>query len=268
MTTMDVKPKVQSLGRGLRILEHIADQSHPVRLAELSELLGVEKSSAYRLVATLADRGYVRKDSQTDGYVLYKKVFELAGKLVGYRLLKEYAPKYLEALATKTGETSHLAILSSGKVLLIDYRFGSRPIGVTSQSGRVEPIHCTALGKALLAGCDLAQLCRILDEQPLQRYTPKTITSLTRLAAECRAAMCEGLAFDNEEFHNGVRCVASPVFDFSGKVVAALGISGPAANLPVATLKKHGLNICACALELSKEMGYQPNEQIKKEKRP
>lgn len=262
--TIDVKPKVQSLGRGLFILEYIADQDHPVRLAELSKLLGIEKSSAYRLAATLADRDYLRKDPQTDGYVLHKKVFEIAGRLASHRQLKEYAPRYLEELAAKTGETSHLAVLSSGKVLLSDYRFGSHPIGVTSQSGRMEPLHCTALGKALLAGCDISQLRRILGEKPLRRHTPKTITSLTRLAEECRAAMVEGLAYDNEEFYRGVRCVASPVFDFSEKVVAALGISGPSENLPVAALKKHGREIRACALELSREIGFQPNEQIEK----
>jgi len=257
--TMDIKPKVQSLGRGLYLLEYIAEQDHPVRLAELASLLGVEKSSAYRLVATLADRGYVRKDPHTDGYVLHRKVLELAGKLAGHRQLKECAPKYLEELAEKTGETSHLAVLSSGKVLLVDYRFGSRPIGVTSQAGHAEPLHCTALGKALLAGHDLAQLRSILGGKPLQRYTARTITSLAKLAGECRSAMLDGLAFDNEEFHDGVRCVAAPVFDFSGKVVAGLGISGPSANLPLAVLKEHGLKLRACALKLSHELGYQPN---------
>jgi len=257
---MDIRPKVQSLGRGLYILEYIAEQDHPVRLAELAALLGVEKSSAYRLVATLADRGYVRKDSRADGYVLSRKVLELAGKLAGHSRLKECAPKFLEELAEKTGETSHLAVLSSGKVLLVDYRFGSRPIGVISQSGHAEPLHCTALGKALLAGYDLEELRRVLGSGPLRRYTSKTITNPARLAEECGAAMRDGLAFDHEEFHEGVRCVAAPVFDFSGKVVAALGISGPASNLPPAVLKKHGLKTCACALELSKEMGYQPKE--------
>ncbi|MCG2660711.1 MAG: IclR family transcriptional regulator [Kiritimatiellae bacterium] len=259
------KPKVQSLDRGLRLLEFIANQDHSARLNDLADLLGIEKSSACRLVVTLMERGYVRKDSRTNGYVLHEKVFELAGKLAVHRQLKEHASKYLERLARQTDETAHLAVLGSGRVVFIDHCFGSQPLGVTSQSGCVEPLHCTALGKALMAGWSVSQLRQIFGPGPLRRYTSKTITRLAELAQVCQTVRRDCLAFDHEERHAGIRCVAAPVFDFSGRIVAALGISGPTERLPDVVLKKHGRRAQSCALALSQEMGYQNAEPPKKQ---
>ena len=251
-----VKQRIQSLSRGLQILDFIADHDRPVRLAELARLLEIEKSSACRLVLTLADHGYVRQDPETGGYLLDDKVFELAGKLAAHRRVQECARKYLRQLARETGETAHLAVRGTEGVVFTDHEFGIQPVGVTSRWGNSEPFHCTALGKALLAGCTEEELRRVLGSKPLKAYTPKTVTRIKDLLQHCRKAHADHLAMDNEEYRPGVRCLASPIFDFRGHIVAALGISGPAARLTPKQLARCSNLVRQCARQLSAELGH------------
>jgi len=253
-----VKQRIQSLARGLQILDFIADHDRPVRLAELAQLLEIEKSSACRLVLTLADRGYVRPDPETGGYLLDDKVFELAGKLAAHRRVQECARKYLQLLARETGETAHLAVRGTTGVVFTDHEFGDQPVGVTSRWGSSEPFHCTALGKALLAGTTEDELRRLLGDKPLKSYTAKTITRIRDLFLQCRKAHAERLAVDNEEYRPGIRCLASPIVDFRGHIVAAIGISGPADRLNPKQLARHAERVRQSARDLSAELGHRP----------
>ncbi len=254
------RQRIQSLDRGLQILEYIANHDGPVRLVELAQLIGIEKSSACRLVLTLADRGYVRQDPETTGYLLDEKVFELAGRLASQRRIQDHVRKYLRHLAQETGETSHLAVRGKGGVVFVDHEFGSQPVAVTSQWGSSEPFHCTALGKALLAGVTEEELKDILGTKSLKQYTPRTVTRLADLAKECRKAREELVAMDDEEYRPGVRCLAAPVFDFRGQVIAAIGISGPLERLTDDTVNAFKQTVKTCARELSFELGHRSDE--------
>ncbi|MDY6913048.1 MAG: IclR family transcriptional regulator [Planctomycetota bacterium] len=253
-----VKQRIQSLDRGLRILEYIAGREKPVRLGELAALLKVEKSSAHRLAGTLADRGYIRRDAESLGYVLHDKVFALAGKSASQRHLHGLARKYLRKLARQTGEMAHLAVRGGDRAVLVDHEFGSNPVGVTTQWGASEPLHCTAIGKALLAGMDKAELKEILTASPLKRYTATTVTTINKLAEQCRQVGQRRLAFDYAEFRENMNCVASPVYGFRGCVVAAIGISGPVEQLNKTATRKAGNFVRDCAMKLSVELGYRP----------
>ena len=251
------RQRIQSLDRGLRILEYIAERDRPTRLGELADLLGVEKSSAHRLVNTLADRGYVRQDVDTLGYVLRDKVFELAGALASRRSVQEYARKYLRKLARETGETAHLAVPGDKNVVLMDHEFGENPVAVTTQWGSNEPLYCTALGKAILAGKSSAEMKELLGPGRLKRYTKNTITRIDELARQCRQVEKELVAFDIEEFNKGMNCLAGPVYDFRGQVVAAIGISGPVERVNKTTMGQMAELVRQCARKLSGELGYQ-----------
>ena len=250
--------RIQSLDRGLQILEFIAQQNQPVRLAELAELLGVEKSSAHRLVSTLADRGYVRQDSETLGYVLYEKIFALASKVASHRRVHEYARKYLRKLAQETGETSHLAVPGDKSVVLVDHEFGSNPVAVTTRWGSDEPLYCTAVGKAVLAGKSDTELKELLGPGRLKRYTKNTITRIDELAKQCQQVEEEQVAFDHEEYQEGMTCLASPVYDFRGRVVAAIGMSSPVERIAESGIKVLAEAVRQCAHGLSAELGYRP----------
>ena len=246
---------IQSLDRGLQILEYVAEQGRPVRLSELAQLLGVEKSSAHRLASTLAVRGYLRQDSKSPGFLLDDKVFTLAGSLDLQRDARQQARRYLQTLVKETGETAHMAVRCRAQAVLVDHEFGSHPVAVTTRWGNSEPLHCTALGKALLAGMNKTQLQEILGKQ-LKRYTKNTITRLDDLMKECRLTKERDIAFDRAEFRQDTNCIASSVHDFRGRVVAAIGISGPAHRLSGRLLQRCAQVVKKCARELSGELGY------------
>lgn len=250
------RQRIQSLDRGLQILEYVADKTRPARLAELAELLGVEKSSAHRLVKTLQDRGYVRQDPQTMGYLLHDRIFSLASKLASHMQIHQCAHKYLQRLAGESGETAHLAVRGAGAVVFIDHEFGSHAVGVTTRWGSSEPFHCTALGKALLAGMTRDELKVALGDAPLKRYTRNTITTLSQLADQCVQAERDGVAYDLCEYHDNMNCIGSPIRDFRGKIIAAIGISGPIERMEGQVLKKAAAMVKQNADELSGELGY------------
>jgi DNA-binding IclR family transcriptional regulator len=255
------KQFIQSLDRGLQILESICEQDRPVRLGQMAELLGVEKSSAYRLVSTLAERGYVCQDPSTGGYVPHEKLFDLAGRTGSRRRIQEYARKHLRRLAQETGETAHIGVRRMDKVVFIDHEFSRQPVAVICQYGDAEPLHCTALGKSLLAGLTEPELRLILGPEPLKKFTIRTITQYAHLVRQCRQAETSLLSEDNEEYRPGVRCLASPIFDIRGQVIAAIGISGPVERITDRTAAAAGQLVRQCAWELSREMGYREAER-------
>ncbi|NLX06669.1 MAG: IclR family transcriptional regulator [Phycisphaerae bacterium] len=248
--------RIQSLDRGLQLLEYIAEQERPVRLTEMARLLEVEKSSAYRLVNTLATRGYVRQEPESSGYLLDERVFDLAGRLAGRRRLGDLARRHLVCLARETGETAHLGVLGDRAVVLVDHEFGSHAVGVTSRSGSSEPLYCTALGKALLAGMTEDELRTAVRSETLKRHTERTVTTYGQLAEETGSVMRTGLARDWEEYRAGVRCLASPVFDFRSRIIGAIGISGPKERIDEQAMTDHGERVRREALALSAELGF------------
>jgi len=252
--------RIQSLDRGLQILELIAESQQGTSLEELARMLEVEKSSACRLVNTLIERGYVVKDRAC--YFLHDKIFELAGQSASGKRIQTCARKYLLNLVQATGETAHLGVRAGNSreppsgVVLVDHEFGKHALGVTSQWGDREPCHCTALGKALLAGRSEAELKSIMGPGSLKIYTDKTMTRIEQLFHQCRKVRSERLAVDDEEYRQGVRCLASPIFDFRGEIVAAIGISAPTVRMTDSQMEKTGLIVRDAGVEMSRELGY------------
>jgi len=248
--------RIQSLDRGLQILEYVAEQDQTVRLAELADLLGIEKSSAHRLAATLINRAYLKQDPDTLGYAVSDRVFTLAGKVASKRGLQQHARKFLKRVARETGEPSHLAVPTSAGPTFLDHEFGTHPIAVTTRWGQSEPYHCTAIGKALLAGMDKTDIQQALGPARLKAYTEKTITRISALVEECAEVVRTGVAYDREEYRLGMICIAAPIHDFRNCVIAAIGISGPVERMTAKILDKNCAILLTHARELSREMGY------------
>jgi DNA-binding IclR family transcriptional regulator len=213
--------EIQSLARGLIILQLLADSSGGITITDLAENLGVDKGTASRLVSTLGGFGYVERDEETRRYFLGSQVIALSRKALSRMPLRETAKPFLSELMQKTGECAHLAIHANGKALYIDQVESPATLRVNAQVGTMNPLHCTALGKVLLA-YGAASLPATLES-----FTPKTIVDYGRLAANLEEIRQTGYAVDDEEFDMGVRCIAVPVFDFRGKAIGAIGISGP-----------------------------------------
>ncbi len=216
-STKDVKFDRSGPGsatRILRVLECFLPSDHDLSLSQIAERLSMTKSSIHRALTTLSVHGLVEQDPVTRRYRLGIRLFEIGAAAIHQRGLHGAAHPALVELATATGEACHLAVLSRTEAVYI-YR---------------APIHCTSIGKVLLAWGSTNLLRRLIDGG-LRQYTPETITSPTKLAEELERVRAKGYALDDGEYEVGLRCVAAPIRDHAGAVVAAIGIAGPASRL-------------------------------------
>jgi len=178
-------PSIQSLDRGLFILEAVARSSDPVALGHLTDLLGIDRSSVFRLANTLRRRGFLANPNGRKDYVLGPSIWRLSRKHDWSNVLITFSHEHLKRLAVRTGETTHLAMREGRQAFFIDHFHSSRQIIVISgQTGEFVPLHCTAHGKALLLDCEAADLKSIFGTGPLQSYTSRTIVSIKQLARE------------------------------------------------------------------------------------
>lgn len=254
---MNTTQPIQSLDRGLILLEAVAHASRPVSLAELMAVLKIDRSSVFRLANTLTRRGYLAQLPESKRYALGSSIWRLASLFRFENLLLQVARPHISALAEETGETTHVAVREGSQAVLIDRQLTLQTVGVAGAGeGAGMPLHSSGLGKALLADFDRAGLARLLGAAPLARFTRRTITTLDGLAAACAQVRARGYAVDDEEGYDGVRCLGAPIRDASGAVVAAVGISAPAERLLRPAVKKAAARVVGSAAAISRELGY------------
>ena len=247
---------IQSLQRGLSILEMIARNGAGVTMAEVSRKIGLHPSTTFHLLRTLTTLGYLVQEETSREYHLGSKIFQLAASAwTEVQLLRISAPLLTE-MAQQTGETSHLAIFDNGEVIVINKIDGSGPVRLADRVGYPRPAHCTAIGKVLLAHLPEAEFKAFLERGELRVYTPKTTTSASVLEAELGRVRMQGYAFDDEEFAQGIRCLAAPVRNFTDQVVAAVGISGPVWRVSLDRVAQLTEFVKAMGHRLSRELGY------------
>ncbi|NPV85792.1 MAG: IclR family transcriptional regulator [Anaerolineae bacterium] len=241
--------EIQSLARGLQILERIAESPQGVSITELAEVFGIDKGSVSRLLQTLAKYGFAEKVASTRRYVLGAQVVRLSRVMLARMPLRETARPFLTRLVEQTGECAHLAILAQGQALYIDQQESPFSLRVTTGVGTMAPLFCTALGKVLLAFCYLP-----LPE--LKPYTARTITDPLMLERHLEIVRAQGYAIDDEEYNVGVRCIAVPVYDDRASCVAAIGISGPTSRLTLEKIPETAQAVVATGKELSALLGF------------
>ena len=194
-------PPVQSVERALSLLEAVARSAEPVPLASLTDVLGIDPSSVFRLANTLKRRGFLANPNGRKHYVLGPAVWRLSREYDWSRMLISICREAVKALAMRTGETAHLAVREGREVFFIDhYASGDQGVIVAGQTGKLMPLHCTAHGKALLADFGLAELRALYGATPLERYTARTSVSLPDLAKACSSVRAEGFAADDGEY--------------------------------------------------------------------
>ncbi len=222
-------PVLSSVSKALALLEAFTDEKPELTLSELARRIGAHKSSAFRLLSTLQAHGFVQRSPAGRGYRLGWKPLELAGRL--RHGLRELAAPFLEELAGQSGEIVHLSVLDGRQIVYLDKHGRSQPLTVSTRVGGRSPAHASAMGKALLAGLSAAELRRLLGGRRLERFTPTTITAPRRLARELQAIRRQGFALDNEEAFPGIRCLAAPLRDGEGRVLAAVSVTVPAQRM-------------------------------------
>jgi DNA-binding IclR family transcriptional regulator len=245
-------PPVQSVERALSLLEVVAKSAEPVPLAQLTKVLGIDPSSVFRLANTLKRRGFLANPNGRKHYVLGPAVWRLSREYDWSRMLISICREPIKALANRTGETAHLAVREARQVFFIDHQAsGDQGVIVAGQTGKLLPLHCTAQGKALLADFELADLEALYGATPLEKYTARTIVSVAELASACARIRTDGYATDDAECLDEVACVAAPLRDRSGIVIASIGISAPATRLSEGRDVVLAQHVCEVAAQIN-----------------
>lgn len=220
---------IQSLDRGLRIIQDLIDADRPLRMQEIAQRYDIDKASAYRFLNTLQQFGIARKDRHTKRYTVGSRLLSWLALSRSRLPLIDLARPSLRALTAATRQSAHLAILSHDKVLLVDYVAADSVVQIKNRIGVLEPLHCTAVGKAILACLPEHDRNALLDDMELVRFTPTTITSRPALERQLAQIRAEGIAVDRAEFSDLLYCVAVPVRGADGIPLCSVGISVVAA---------------------------------------
>jgi IclR family transcriptional regulator, KDG regulon repressor len=247
---------IQSLDRGLEILDLMAGKGGEISVTEAARHLGVDPSTASRLLATLQSRGFVDQSMDTHRFRLGTKLIQLSNRLLESLSLGTIGHEEVRALVEQTGEGAQLAIMGRAYAVFIDHVDGPERLTIATNVGDHDPLHCTAIGRALLSGMSDDEARDLLQRTRLERYTPRTLVAMNEIMERVRQARRQGYAFDDEERYIGVQCVASPVRDHTGRVVAAIGISGPTARMIRGTERVLSEAVRSAGRQLSSRMGH------------
>ncbi len=246
---------VQSVRHCLQLIDALSAHERGRGVTELSGELRLAKSTTHRLLQTLVGHGYAVQDPTSGRYQLGLKFLEL-GALVSDRLsIQKLVRPYLQQLMEATNETAQLGVLDGHEVVYADKIESSQTIRMYSRIGRRSPLHCTALGKVLLAYQPESTLREVV-RAGLASHTAHTLTTPRALRSELRQVQGQGYAFDDEEFEEGLRCLAAPVWDHTETVAASMGIAGPAARINPGRMPELIKLVQEAAAAVSTALGY------------
>jgi DNA-binding IclR family transcriptional regulator len=254
-TVASARYTVDAAAKALDLLTAFSFREPRLSLADLATRTGIPRPTAFRLLTTLEQAGFVSKRSGE--YQLGIKCFVLGNIVASSLDLREKARTHLERLRDVTGETVHLAVLDQWQVLYLERLQSPHPIGfMRSRVGGSVPAYCTSLGKTLLAFKPQEDVGEWLRTQTLKAMTPATITAPRRLLKELRAIRERGYGLDEQEHEIGVRCLAAPIVNHAGEVVAAISVAGPADRMPRSLAGSAMANaVVATARAISTELG-------------
>jgi DNA-binding IclR family transcriptional regulator len=247
---------VKSAARALTILELLTKVEHPMTFVAIEEILGYPRSSLHGLLQTLADRGWLELDETSRGYALGIRAWEAGNTYLRATSLAKRALPYMTEVRDALDETVQLAVLDGRFNVYVAKVDGTQRLVLASEVGRRLGAHATGLGKILLAGLAPQELERRLAGVDLERYTLNTITDAGELKTELARIRSSGYALDNEEYTIGVRCVAVPVRNHAGEIVAALSVSVPRVRLSLQRQRRALQLLRRAATDLSSTLGH------------
>jgi DNA-binding IclR family transcriptional regulator len=260
MKAFDNNPShVQSVARALQVLDLLADENKEMSLTEISNKMNWPKSTIHGILTTLRDYRLVDQSAANGRYRLGVRLFEYGQKVANSWDIRSVAMPVMRELNRVYGEMVQLATEDSGEVLYIEKLDSTRIIRIVSEVGVRLPMHCSGLGKVLLAYKSPGEVKQILTKNGMTRLARSTITDMPRMKAELEMVRKQGYAVDNCETMDGLRCVAAPIRDRGGEVAYALSISGLAEMLSGEYFEKLCASVVKAADEISQLMGYREN---------
>ena len=246
----------------LHILECLASFPNGLGVSEVSQRVGIPKSSVHRLLMAMEKEAYVVKEVAGKRYRLGAKVLQLADAYSRIADIRELARPHLRNLLDLTQETIHLVQLEETEGVYIDKLDTPQPIGLMSRVGKRILLHSTAAGKAILAYLPESRVRAIINRMGLEPQTANTITSYARLLEALNEVRERGCAIDDNENRLGVVCIGAPILDYQGWATGAISISAPASRMTTAQAERYAPDLLAAALKVSSSLGYQPDDRI------
>jgi IclR family KDG regulon transcriptional repressor len=248
---------VKSVYRAVKILDVLSSEGEK-SVTEISTTLSFPKSSVHEITSTLLATGILEKDSDRNKYSLGLKLFELGKQAQANLEISKVAIPSLRSLHEQFDETVHLTVLDRKEVLYVECFESTKQLRTYSVIGIRAPLHCTAVGKAILAYLDDEEVEEIIRSMGLPRFTQNTITDRVRLNAEVRKIRDSGFATDEMEHEEGVCCVGAPVRNHTGQVVASISVSGPSQRITPVRIAEIAPLVMERAAEISRRLGYKP----------
>jgi DNA-binding IclR family transcriptional regulator len=242
--------------RALKVLEALGAAGQPVSVLDVAAAIGADRSTAYRMLMTLLEAGYVVRDASSKNYRLGYRLLSLAGSLLSSNERSDRIRAGLRQLADITGETVHYCVLDRDAIVLVHKAAGTQLVAVDFNIGDRSPLHCTSIGKAILA----YQGVEIQDDiirRGLPKVATNTIVDPERFRKELQKVQRDGYAFDDLEFHDDMRCIAVPVFEKNGEVSSGISLSGPSSRFTIRKLRELKGETVSVAGELSRWLGWQ-----------
>lgn len=245
---------VQSVERAITVMELLSRQGWS-GVTEVANELDIHKSTAYRLLATLRDRGLVEQDADTEKYRLGFGMVLLASAVTADLDVVRHARPICERLSNETEETATITALEDDEAVIIHQTISTSSTMNVDWSGWHSPLHTTAAGKVLLAHLPEEHLNRIL-EKPLKRFTEHTIVDPEILRQQLEEIRRSGYGYTTEELEIGLNAVGAPIYSDKGTVIAAVGLSGPVFRLQVEYIPETGATVREAAAEISRQLGF------------
>lgn len=244
--------------KALAVLEMVANSPDPLLLSEIAAEIGFDRSTTYRLLNTLVAAGYIVRDRASKRYHLSYRLVTLSRHLLVDNERARASQEIMEWIAQKTGETIHLSALDGLDEVLIQKAKGTQFLIVDFEIGERFRLHCTSVGKVILAYQDDHFIDQLIAAG-LPQVASNTITDPDRLREELRQIRETGYAIDDHELADHMRCISVPVFEADGRVTTGLSISGPDTRLTLEKLEEHKVPLLEGARELSERLGGAPH---------
>lgn len=252
---------INSILRAGNVLSCLAEEADQLKISELARRLQLDRSTVYRILLSLEKCRLVQKDEKTGAYSLGLASFEIGNSFISRMDFIQISKPVMTDLAEAVQETVHLAVLSDSEVVYVDKVDSPRSLVVMYKIGQRAPLYCTALGKVLLAFQLESDRKRIVNQIEFKPFTSNTIVSKKKLLEELIKIQHQGFAMDFREYEEGVECLAAPIMNHTGEIIAALSFSGPQRKINTRQEKKFINTIIEAASLISKGLGYRKSTQ-------
>jgi len=247
--------RVQSIDRAVAILDCFSEEKKELRLSEISERLGLNKSTVHGIISTLKYHGFISQDEETQKYKLGIRFVQFGDLVINSMNIRNAAVPVIDAVCEKIEETVHVAMLDGLDVVWIEKRECTKSIKTSTKIGARLPAYTTADGKIIICYQNKDKIKNYLPKR-IPQYTNNTITNKSEFIKKLEEMKKNGYAIDNEEYVEGLKCVAAPIFDHDGKVRFSLSTTGPAFRMNEERIKELIVIIKEAANEISQRIGY------------